>query len=747
MAKLKEVLPGGAPMPQTARRELHPVRMPNPFEGAGDGLGNLVRGGNILAASLGDMFRERDELDYRRVLNAAEEEASKRFQNDVLGSNGYAAEGVTERYMGVHKELGEKYVKQLNGRNAKRFEEEWGRRGNVRLNQAMGFERQETHKALGDSISKDLARAQATYTTTGDDRARDDVILGYKAMSQHQNGGRFITLDSVKAFDADLADGDDQIKLPDGRTLRIVDERKPEDRDVITREELKPIREKMVQQAEANRAGLQDALGKMYSARLDYLMKNGDMSGARDLVDGIQKEEVPKALHAQMRNILDQLAKNQDRDRWAATVVRSIMRGPDVTKTGNGQYMTDEARSMLLGKQSELNAKALETGDPEDIKKAETFQKIFEQQDRLSRQLVRADVSTRLSEIKQSGGFGNAQATEDTLTKLYTEPSNPVTVALIDAAQKQLVSQRTKDDEPTKRMWRLRSREICRVLSYVDPEKRKLTVVRNGKQETIDCNDAKQLGDFLTDEGFPQEEIQRINDYAKPGAKRYLQEAQSILAEAVNQLTGDQRYNEQSVGLVAPELVDRVLDLIRQNPALADDQKMMKQAITQMVADELRVMSTRKGGWLWDSDWSAQDYFRESVKEDGQVALNDRGRPLLPWSEFAQRGLTEASVLATARVRLNQLIAQGQSSITLEDGREITVRELGAMSSASLVALLVPEAKLMIRRYPGDTGSAGQRLYVVGKGNQEAVEERNQREDARSRGFWELSPTDLEAVQ
>ncbi|MBQ9376497.1 MAG: hypothetical protein IJU05_01665 [Schwartzia sp.] len=272
------VLPTLIGRPQDARLTAHPVNLPNPMNDLARGVSALGPGAERLGLAFASLVAERDEADYRRTLNDAVAAADARMQSEVFSQEGFAARGASEKAASIYQEVAGEYGSKLSGRNARRFAEAFGARRNTQVNSVLGFERGQLQKAQLGANASLIKSETANYIATGDARALEAAKSAYDDSVRLTNGGRLVSDDTLAAFDADVKDGDGRVKLPDGRSLRIVDHDHADPKTEISRKEIARIRENMEKQARAYHAGLQNLYDAAHAGMVERYLR-GDMIG------------------------------------------------------------------------------------------------------------------------------------------------------------------------------------------------------------------------------------------------------------------------------------------------------------------------------------------------------------------------------------------------------------------------------------------------------------------------------------
>lgn len=281
MAKLKQALPTLVGQTQTAQRNVHPVRMPDPYEGLADSLGNMFKGGMQLGGAIGSIMEERNELDYRRTFNDAVAEVDARLQKEVYEKTGLGAEGATERTSAIYGEVFGKYSGKLSGRNKQRFEEAWGSRRNAQMPAMMQFEYKNLTGAQLELNKTTITGSVAHFASTGAGSDMNPALEAFDSSYRIQNGGRIINRVDLAAFEKDINDGDGFVQLLDGRKLRVVDEVSDGDKDVITKAEVGRIHDKMKLMSAHYESARQQLLDTANGAIINQYLQAGDYDAAK----------------------------------------------------------------------------------------------------------------------------------------------------------------------------------------------------------------------------------------------------------------------------------------------------------------------------------------------------------------------------------------------------------------------------------------------------------------------------------
>ena len=278
---LNPAVPTIVGQPQTARKNVHAVAMPNPLEDLGRSLGNLGRGALSLGLGIADIQHERDMADYRRTLNDAIAEANQRMNDEVFSQEGFSAEGSLERAGNIFQEVWDKYGGKVRGeRNKQRLEEEFGAFRNNQMNRTMGFERSNLTSAQIGANNQLIKSGVNAYVESLDPNMMAVASQAHDDNWRIRNGGHLVNNATVEAFKRDIEDEDGRITLRDGRKLDIVEEAEPGTPGVITKKQAESMLKNMEKQAEAYEASRMNMWDMAHAQVIDRYLDDDRVSDA-----------------------------------------------------------------------------------------------------------------------------------------------------------------------------------------------------------------------------------------------------------------------------------------------------------------------------------------------------------------------------------------------------------------------------------------------------------------------------------
>lgn len=510
MANLKPALPTVIGRPQTARRSVRAVRMPNPLEGAGDGLRNLANGLPRLAGAIAGYLEERDDADYKRVLNEANAEANQRYNDEVLSATGFSAGGSPERAAKIYEEVAGKYRGELSGRNQRRFDEEWGARRNSRVEYAMRFESSQRGAAKHQANRSLIRSGVESYAMTVDPSDLKEAKRAYDDDLRDSNGGRLVTPETFARFEADFADKKTTVKLPDrtledgtvvkGKTFRVVDEKKPDEKDTITRTELETIRENLRLQSEAYQKGLQNLYDSAHAQVVERYLKDDRLADAEKYVDSISADGYPQGVS---KAALTEFQEAIDRKREVVEVSVETTRAMSeiLAKAGSEsqRYGSPEQDRLF----TEIRRKVSEKYAGEKYRTGARFVSALDVQYRMLQDQQRATLaSDTVSALKQIQDSGLSLAQQSSFIQEMKD--SPLKVALQKAWDRKADSYNNSSDP-----------------FFVADQERRLNAFKlalgNGSADLdgvhYDFSDQEQLKAYILNLGFTERNQKRAGEY------------------------------------------------------------------------------------------------------------------------------------------------------------------------------------------------------------------------------------------
>lgn len=280
MANLNPAVPTVIGRPQTARKNVHPVDMSNPWANVGRGLSNLGEGGLKLGLTLAGIQQERDDADYIRTRNGMIDTAIKRLNDEVYSQEGFAAEGSLDRAEQIFSEIlnqNSKQMAKLTPRNQRKLQEDLGTWGNSQRIQVIKHERSHLQQANITANKAAVDRSIDQYAATLDEGMLNGALQVHVDNWRIQNGGHLTDFDALRRFDEDVADGDGYVRIRGGSMLKIVDD-DSEDAGkpgTITKSGVQKQRAGMVREMEAYYQSRQNLLDVAHAKVIDNYIQNG----------------------------------------------------------------------------------------------------------------------------------------------------------------------------------------------------------------------------------------------------------------------------------------------------------------------------------------------------------------------------------------------------------------------------------------------------------------------------------------
>lgn len=586
------VLPSLIGRPQDARMNTRPLAPPNPANDLARGISALGPGAERLGFAIAGLVQERDEADYRRTLNDAVAAADARMQSEVFSQEGFAAKGVSEKAASIYQEVAGEYGTRLSGRNARRFAEAWGARRNAQVNSVLSFERGQLRKAQLGANASLIKSETANFIATGDDRALEAAKSAYDDTVRLTNGGHLVSNETIAAFDADVKDGDGHVKLPDGRSLRIVDADVPPGQGAITRKQIARIRENMVKQAEAYHKGLQNLYDAAHAGMVQRYLDNGDLVNAEKYLEIIRNPNhsrpVSEAALTAMQDAVTRKRKVWDISTTAAKTITEIQ-----AEAGgeSAPYGSPEQDRLYFAKIKEISGR--NDIDPKYkgmlVSSIQNSYRLLKEQQKAK---LTADILDKLK-MFQDGKFNSEQQ------RAYIEglPDSPLKDALAAAHRKQMEAEEKAFNNNTDPAFLLDQESKLNSL--------KLWVSQGGKREVggveYDFSNKDQVIACAKTLGLTERSRKRFVSWFSDSNARL--DADLIVKEAAKQLG----VNSDQVFKYVPYLMARLEDA--KGSAVIEPAKMrewIRSNVTHVLSEEL----SRDKNWWPDSTGTLGEYIK-----------------------------------------------------------------------------------------------------------------------------------------
>lgn len=445
MADVPKVLPTVVGRTRSARNEVRAVRIPSGWEEAavlGNAGADLGDSAVRAAALVGSLQKEERETAALGAYNAAIAEADRRMNDEVYSQTGFSAQGALQRADAIYHEVGLKHSASISDPAiSRRFSEQWAARRNSQANATMEFERNQV-KAARISTNKSIISSELdNYAGTVDPSALGRVRAAYDDLYRQQNGGGVFDSRSLAAFDADVADGG-MVKLPDGRSLKVVDSDSDSDSPApgeVSKAQLAEIRAGLERRATAYEGGLRNLYDVGHSKVIDAYLKDNRVSSAEQYLSSISADGYPHPMSVGAKAEAEAAVK---RHREAADISTEATAAMLRLSALGGRYGSAGQDKVFADTVAEIRKK--HSG---------------EQQKKGDAMISQLDINYRLMREQQNAALASditstLQQVQDSKLTLAQQESRVGTLAespLKDALQKALARKRTafdKQDDP-----------------------------------------------------------------------------------------------------------------------------------------------------------------------------------------------------------------------------------------------------------------------------------------------------------
>lgn len=369
MANLKPVLPTLIGRPRDTHRTDRPVRMAQTdFSGLERAAGNLVNSAARFSAGLEEIRRKEEDLLFEERKNQYVAEANRMAQEGVFTLKGNALIGAEERLADGLSKLSGKLSDGFSPEKQREWSIMTGRFNNGMALQAMRYRDQELSKALGEQYEVSLKDNRAAFAVTADGTFLENAIGDYTKQYRRTHRS-VITNDSLKAFDADVADGDGFVSLPDGRKLKIGTD--------ISMDQIRDTRNDLAKKAEEYESGKQTLVDSFIAGLVDTYLNADEPEKAEEILSQFTEEgQNPYKISAGVRSAIDlAIARKLDVRDMTSEADTAILR-LQTPESGNasGFPLLDPA---VIGKAKAV-AREMDDGTDKGKRKAKLFLERYE---------------------------------------------------------------------------------------------------------------------------------------------------------------------------------------------------------------------------------------------------------------------------------------------------------------------------------------------------------------------------------
>lgn len=319
---------------------------------AGSGLKQLGAGlkkGSSLTLKGLDMLSgwadEKFRAGYVKNYAEAENEAAKRFMEEVQERRGFDAEGAARRAQQIYAEVGAKYRSRIGGRYQEQFDIAWTRLSGSQNRRAFAFEQRSLREASIETDKALLNKAVEGAASSMDEEAQDgyfgEILDSYNRLYLANNGGRKLPGEVLSEFDKDVDSG--FIRTRDGVVLRITD--KDEGKGTITRDKVKSIRARWEGRDAQYRKGLERVFDAAHANVIDRLLHEGRTVEADEYLMHIEEKELP--ISSKVKSKLQDAVIQKENTLLTATAAEAIV--SDASALGeNPRYNNSEQEARFM---------------------------------------------------------------------------------------------------------------------------------------------------------------------------------------------------------------------------------------------------------------------------------------------------------------------------------------------------------------------------------------------------------------
>lgn len=573
---------------RTARVDYKPVAPSNPLEGVASALSSTAKGLKSAFDGAIKLAQEGQQLAVEEAQVAFNDAVTKRFDAEVYGLAGEAAAGsadVAERILREEEARQTERLSRYGGGATRQFRVFAAKSATDRLSSAVHYGQGQVKRARIDAGNKEMQQGTQLYGKTGSEAARDNVLAAFDRTWEAANG-RLVNSGTLAKYDENLEKG---FVVFRGEKLRIVDDIKPGERGVITRQKANDLRARLDNERQVYEKSRQNQLDIMAASRVDQFLEWGQFDQAQLYLENLAISKANKDQY-QVSDRAFELIKGRvevfGRNKLAADGANSLIQsvvaeGAQNSQSAGGRYLTPEMERAAAATEAKLATEAANDLTGMAKRKLELFRLQWSAIKKEKETNLNTDYQETLTAMKDKGLFnkGSLASRGQHISNL---PVGPIKKRLAHqwaeaaAAADEALKKRLEKNPEYKAA---RTARLNGVKVYIAAK----STVKTASGE-YNLSDDKQFSNFINGGDFTDEERLELTLYRQNPRMEDAVAAQ-IAAETLDSMFGykddpteDIKYFDASnVWYVMPGLKDEIQRITKFRPDL-DFKSMNKEA-------------------------------------------------------------------------------------------------------------------------------------------------------------------------
>lgn len=607
----QNILPRYQAEERGAQVNLHPVRLPNPWEGIGEAITNagqnLQRAGASFALDLKrrqDRLQEReDSLAITEKMNAVSMAASLKMR-EYLKLEGANAAKSAEHFMNDYNQIVEQNGQGLSPEGDRLYRIQTQRAFMPMYLKMMDHEDVNVRSAQLQAGQQAVENAGAVYTEVGDMTSFNNAVDQWKENRRLTRGG-YMEEDELR------------------RGLMEAEQGQMRQSDL----------DNMQARYEEDSAALKAFKGMLYSNRFDHLMKIGDIVGAQKLYDSV-KGGVDETISMEMKARLDDNIKQANLKFDAQVMMADI--NTHASEDGLGRYLTESEEQAYAYQVERLE----NSTDPDDKIRLQHLKNMWNARVSSMKTNLASDMAEQMYGLFQTDDINqnglDITELENRMSKLpnskmkeclqqILEQRKSAYKTQITSISNALKSKRTEDKNNDFRKGQVALlKMICATNNKVYEDGDLKWDLKNEAQRNLFfATYAYESGGILF-----QEDIDEMKTLLGGGDGKLRYNAGEMIASVLNQANKDKPWTSTLVNAAMPDLVDDVMNIsfIYSNKGKDIDNKGVHNAVISYI--DARMLEPAWGkGIVLDYKTTRLEYSNNGIDKDGNLSNQWELRP------------------------------------------------------------------------------------------------------------------------
>lgn len=623
---------------RAAQESVRAVHIPSSTEGFAQAANAMADSAKLVFDGAIKLAQEGQQLAVEEAQVAFNDAVTKRFDTEVYGLAGEAAAGsadVAERILREEEARQTERLSHYGGGATRQFRVFAAKSATDRLSSAVHYGQGQVKRARIEAGNKEMQQSAQLYGKTGSEVARDNVLAAFDRTWEAANG-RLVNSDTLAKYDENLEKG---FVVFRGEKLRIVDEVKPGERGVITRQKANDLRARLDNERQVYEKSRQNQLDIMAASRVDQFLEWGQFDQAQLYLESLaiskatkDQYQVSDRAFELIKNRVEVFGRNKIVAEGANSLIQGVVaEGAQNPQSAGGRYLTPEMERAAAATEAKIAHEAANDLTGMAKRKLELFRLQWSTIKKEKETNLNTDYQETLTAMKDKGLFnkGSLASRGQHISNL---PEGPIKKRLAHAWAKEAAA---ADEALKKRLEKnpeykaARAARLNGVKVYIAAK----STVKTATGE-YNLSDDKQFSNFINSQGFTDDEKVELMSYRQSPRIEHAVAAQ-IAAETLDSMFGYKDapeknriyFDASNVGFVMPGLDAEIQRITKFRPDL--DFKSMNKDARDWLKKEIQryIVSQEYTDPVSKKVVTLQEKLKKTVDEEGNYEEANRLTP------------------------------------------------------------------------------------------------------------------------